>query len=156
MIEDYFDIQKAKSGNLDNYVSGDIPFISNTVLNNGVARFVSTDEEDEIMPAPSIAVNGFGYATVQLQPFIGAGNGGVYVSVLVPKDEHMSVDELVYYAAQINIQSWRFSYGRRAIKSRLEGDIVLKKFDLSNSELASLKKELTDNITSTVGKLMGS
>src|SRR4051812_15507838 len=118
MIEDYFDIKKGTSGNMDSYSSGNVPFVSNTILNNGIARMVTPIGETEVLPAPSIAVNGFGYATVQLEPYIGAGNGGVYVSALVPKDPSMTVDELVYYAAQINIQSWRFSYGRRAIKSR--------------------------------------
>lgn len=154
MIEDYFDIVKSVSGNMDNYSQGDIPFVSNTVLNNGIARYITPLSDRELMSAPSIAVNGFGYATVQLTPYVGAGNGGVYVSALVPKDSEMSVDELVYYAAQINIQSWRFSYGRRAIKPRLKEDIVLRKYDLTGDELSAVKNALREKISATLGRIM--
>ncbi|HEU4966637.1 MAG TPA: hypothetical protein VFT53_04095 [Candidatus Saccharimonadales bacterium] len=155
MIEDFFTIKKGVSGNMDNYSNGDVPFISNTVLNNGVARLVTPMSDKEMLPAPSIAVNGFGYATVQLHPYIGAGNGGVYVSALVPKDPNMTIDELVYYAAQINIQSWRFSYGRRAIKPRLIEDIVLRPYALEGSELLTMKNALRQKVSQTLTALMG-
>lgn len=154
MIEDFFIIKKGISGNMDNYGEGDIPFISNTVLNNGVARYITPQSDNELLPAPSIAVNGFGYATVQLKPYVGAGNGGVYVSALVPIKPDMSIDELVFYAAQINIQSWRFSYGRRAIKPRLREDIVLKKYSLGASQLNDLKQGLKDKIAQTLVDVM--
>ena len=47
------------------------------------------------------------------------GNGGSSVRVLIPRFK-MSFNELLWFATQINIQKWRFFYGRMAIKSRLE------------------------------------
>jgi hypothetical protein len=47
------------------------------------------------------------------------GNGGSSVRVLIPKYK-MTLNELIWFAAQINIQKWRFFYARMSIKSRLE------------------------------------
>ncbi len=48
------------------------------------------------------------------------GNGGSAVRVLMPR-YHMTFAELAWFAAQINLQKWRFFYGRMAIKKRLFG-----------------------------------
>ena len=47
------------------------------------------------------------------------GNGGSAVRVLIPR-YHMTYSELVWFAAQINMQRWRFFYGRMAILKRLK------------------------------------
>lgn len=127
-IDFYFDIQRCESSNLYDYSAGEIPFVSSTKLNNGVVKYVSLLDENELIKnVPCIVVNTFGFATVQTKPFIGGGNGGGYINPLIPK-QTMSMIELAYYAGQINLQSWRFSYGRRAIKRRLI-ELKLKKFD---------------------------
>jgi hypothetical protein len=36
----------------------------------------------------------------------------------------MTANELIWFTAQINLQRWRFFYGRMAIKSRLEKLVV--------------------------------
>lgn len=51
------------------------------------------------------------------------GNGGSAVRVLVPKFK-MTLNELIWFSIQINIQRWRFFYGRMAIKSRLQRLII--------------------------------
>lgn len=118
MIDKFFQTARCKSRNLSDYADGNTPFVSNTMFNNGIERYVDADLDAEIIKlVPCIAVNGFGFATIQLTPFIGAGNGGVSITSLIPRQK-MSVIELAYYAAQINMQSWRFSYGRRAIMRR--------------------------------------
>ena len=151
MITNFFTPVNAKSRNLDSYSTGTIPFVSNSNLNNGVVKYVDSDVKNEIVEAPCIAVNGFGYATVQLKPFVGAGNGGVHVIALIPKKE-MSVLELAYYASQINLQSWRFSYGRRAIKKRLN-QIKLQEFDLSVADSSAFKELFDKRIKESVSQL---
>jgi type I restriction enzyme M protein len=141
-ITELFKPQNAKSRNLTGYAEGDTPFVSNSNLNNGIVRYVDADFEKEVINAPCVAVNGFGFATVQLNPFIGAGNGGVHIIALHPLKE-MSVIELAYYAAQINHASWRFSYGRRAIQRRLL-QIELKEFDMSKTEQNKFLKDFRD------------
>lgn len=151
-IDFYFNIQKCKSGNLENYSLGKISFVSNTTLNNGVARYVDiVDEKELIGDVPYVAVDGFGFATTQTKPFIGRGNGGVYITSLIPKKE-MSIIALAYYAGQIDLQSWRFSSGRRVIKRRL---IELKlqsscKNTLNENPLTNLKNYITLQINNFI------
>jgi len=151
-IDFYFKIKRCKSGNLENYPDGDVPFVSNTTLNNGVVRYVSTLNDKEIIDdVPCITINGFGFATIQITPFIGSGNGGVYVSALIPKVP-MNTIELSYYAGQINLQSWRFSYGRRAIKRRI---IELKLQEFSNDKMDSnLLSDLKNNIILRIDNIL--
>ena len=155
-IDFYFKIQKCQSGNLENYSIGEIPFVSNTSLNNGVVKYVSLLEEKELIKnVPCIAINGFGFATIQTRPFIGSGNGGVYVSALVPKKE-MTMLELAYYAGQLNLKSWRFSYGRRAVKHRLLAITLseFKKESISPDLLFNIKNDMVNEIDSFVKKVI--
>ena len=146
MIETYFKTVRCSSRNLSLYSDGTIPFVSNSSFNNGVVKYVAADVEKEIIKqVPCITVNGFGYATIQTKPFIGSGNGGVYVSALIPI-KSMHTIELAYYAAQINLQGWRFSYGRRAIKRRLLGQIQLNKFELPKKEKERLENEMKQKL----------
>lgn len=146
MIEQYFKPIRSNSRNLSLYTDGDVPFVSNTKLNNGVVKYVTADLEKEVIKqVPCIAVNGFGYATIQTKPFIGSGNGGVYITALIPR-KPMHIIELAYYAAQINLQSWRFSYGRRAIKRRLLGQIIINEFNLSEIESKNLENEMKEKV----------
>ncbi|MCC8483470.1 MAG: hypothetical protein LN561_02775 [Rickettsia endosymbiont of Labidopullus appendiculatus] len=155
-IDFYFYIQKCLSGNLEDYTNGDIPFISNTTLNNGVVKYVGIINEKEVIDkVPCIAVNGFGFASIQTKPFIGSGNGGVYITALVPK-ERMDMIELAYYAGQINLQSWRFSYGRRAVRHRLI-KLELQKFltnKIKNNLLTNLKDDIVLKIDGFINKLI--
>lgn len=147
-ITDLFNSKNARSRNLEGYAKGNIPFVSNSNLNNGIVAYIEADVEDEVIDqVPCIAVNGFGFATVQAGKFIGAGNGGVHIIALLPK-EKMSVIELAFYASQINAASWRFSYGRRAILRRLL-KVGLKKFDLTKVEIERFKEEFTKDASAS-------
>lgn len=153
MITKYFNPIRSHSRNLSNYSEGEMPFVSNTVMNNGVERYVFADKPREIIrQVPCIAVNGFGFATIQTKEFIGSGNGGVYITALAPIKE-MSIIELAWYASQINIQSWRFSYGRRAIQRRLLGQIELIEFDLSTKKCNAFKKKMEDKVIVSVSHI---
>lgn len=114
----FFDVQNGKSSGEKNYTVGNCPYISSGDSFNSVIRLVS-DEEDEVFEFGGITVTAFGQAYVQPWRFMARGNGGSSVRVLIPKFK-MSFNELCWFASQINIQKWRFFYGRMAIKSRLE------------------------------------
>jgi hypothetical protein len=139
-LHSLFQPKNAKSANLEEYSDGKVPFVSNSNLNNGVVRYVEPIADNEVITkVPCLAVNGFGFATIQTEPFIGAGNGGVHVIALIPK-EPMTVLELAYYAALINYASWRFSYGRRAILRRLER-VDLERFSLSPTDVRGIQTD---------------
>lgn len=111
-----FFIENAKSDNIEDYSIGTTPFITSTELNNGVEKFIDPNGNETIYNVPCVALSSFGFATVQIPPFVARSHGAVLV--LRPKIE-MNLIELSYFAAQINLQKWRFSYGRWVTKKRL-------------------------------------
>ncbi len=148
-INDFFKPKNTKSRNLESYADGNVPFVSNSNLNNGIVRYVEADKLEEVITqVPCLAVNGFGFATVQTNPFIGAGNGGVHVIALLPLKE-MSIVELAFYASQLNHSTWRFSYGRRAILRRLQ-QVELQAFNLSSAEVKSFEKIFLKNTEESI------
>lgn len=117
-IERFFSVQGGKSRGESNYNSGSCPYISSGDPQNSIIRLVG-DVDNEVFPDGAITVTCFGRACVQPWRFMARGNGGSAVRVLVPKYA-MTYSELAWFAAQINMQRWRFFYGRMAILKRLK------------------------------------
>ncbi|MEK6919307.1 MAG: N-6 DNA methylase [Nanoarchaeota archaeon] len=115
-LSDLFTIENAKSKNIEDYGNGEMPFITSTTTNNGVEMYIDEDEEELIYRKPCITLSSFGLASVQIMPFVARSHGAVLV--LIPNKD-MSLRQLLYYASQINIHNWRFSYGRWVTKKRL-------------------------------------
>lgn len=93
-----------------------VPFVSRTSRNNGISAYV--------MPQPSVAAISEGTISVAL-----SGNGvmsaflqdrpyltGYHVAVLYPRLP-LSQNQLLYYAACLRANRYRFSYGRQANRS---------------------------------------
>lgn len=140
-LEELFLIENAKSGSFNMHDEGDIKFVSNGDYDNSIVGFVSPLEEDKIFNEECICVSSFCQAVIHSPPFIARGNGGSGLVILTPKNP-MTKEELFYYAAQINLVKWRFSYGRMVIKNRLK-----------NIELIPFKETLMD-IDSEVESLL--
>jgi len=115
-LEDLFTIGNAKSKNIEDYGIGEMPFVTSTSFNNGIEKYIDEDDENLIYRKPCITLSSFGQANVQITPFVARSHGAILV--LVPKKE-MSLRQLYYYASQINLHRWRFSYGRWVVKRRL-------------------------------------
>lgn len=118
-IENFFTIGVGKSRGEMNYISGTCPYVSSGDPQNSIVRLVD-DVRNEVFTRGGITVTCFGQACVQPWRFMARGNGGSSVRVLTPRFR-MSYAELAWFAAQINLQRWRFFYGRMAIKKRLFG-----------------------------------
>jgi len=119
-ISELFRIGVGKSKANDEYDEGNIPYVSSTTFNNGVLQFVEPYQEDKVFDGGTICVSGLGFATLQLQRFLPKGNGGDSATLLIPLVE-MSITELVYYTATFNmLHNWRFSFGRKANKTRIQ------------------------------------
>jgi len=114
----YFNVLNGSSRGEKNYQEGDTPYISSGDQLNSIVRLVEPDD-DELFSSGGISVTAFGQAYIQPWPFLARGNGGSAVRVLQPKFK-MTMNELVWFASQINAQKWRIFYARMAIKSRLE------------------------------------
>ena len=114
----FFDVVNGRSRGEKNYREGSIPYVSSGDQFNSIIRLID-QEPDEVFASGGITVTAFGQAYIQPWPFMARGNGGSSVRVLVPRYK-MSFNDLIWFAAQINAQKWRFFYARMAIKSRLE------------------------------------
>ena len=122
----FFNVGNGKSAGETNYTDGNTPYISSGDICNSIIRLVESND-DEVFPLGGLTVTAFGQAYVQPWPFLARGNGGSSVRVLTPKFE-VSLNELCWFATQINNQRWRFFYGRMAIKTRL-GKLVIQSPD---------------------------
>lgn len=119
-ISDLFKIHTARSKGFESYDEGDIQFVSNGFMNNGIVGFVSRSDNDKVFRFRGICISAFCEATVQEPPFLPRGNGGSGLIVLEPKTE-MDKDELLYYSSYINKTfRWRFSFGRMVTKRRFD------------------------------------
>lgn len=117
-VEFFFDVKNGKSTGEKNYREGSSPYISSGDTCNSIIRLIEPEPE-EVFTDGGLTVTAFGQAYLQPWPFAARGNGGSAVRVLIPR-YRMSVNDLLWFAGQINAQKWRFFYGRMAIKSRLE------------------------------------
>lgn len=118
VIEKFFYVKGGKSSGEGNYNDGSCPYVSSGDPLNSIIRLVG-DVAGEVFEQGAITVTCFGRASVQPWRFMARGNGGSAVRVLIPKYK-MSFSELVWFATQINMQRWRFFYGRMAILKRLK------------------------------------
>lgn len=137
-LDELFDIVTGKSMGESNYLGGSCPYISSGDPQNSVIRLV-IDYDEEVFEEGGITVTCFGHACVQPWRFMARGNGGSAVRILIPKYS-MTFAELAYFAAQINIQRWRFFYGRMAILKRLKKIIVKTPPHRSNDEKTIAEK----------------
>ena len=139
-IERFFIVKGGKSSGESNYHAGSCPYISSGDPQNSIIRLVG-DVDGEVFSKGAITVTCFGRACVQPWRFMARGNGGSAVRVLIPKYS-MTYSELVWFAAQINMQRWRFFYGRMAILKRLK-----------QIKLVSPKEHLPDSGTTIAKKV---
>ncbi|MBU0458569.1 restriction endonuclease subunit S [Patescibacteria group bacterium] len=113
-----FNIGNAKSKGFEQHDEGTIPFVTNGFRNNGIVGFVDPLPMERVIKEQAICISTFCEATVHEPPFLPRGNGGSGLIILVPKTG-MTREEMYYYAAQVNKQSWRFSFGRMVINERI-------------------------------------
>jgi len=144
-LTEIFDICSAKSMNIEDYGNGTIPFVTSTTLNNAVEMFIEPSENDRYFEAFNISISSFGYANIQVEKFVARSHGAVLV--LRPKKHiELSLQELLFYTACLNLQKWRFSYGRWVTEDRL------KKIKLQDIDTICLDKikEIFNEVLSVV------
>ncbi len=125
-LKDKFNIENAKSKAFESHTLGAVAFVTNGLDNNGILGYIEPLPGDRIFDTKAISVSSFCEATIQKPPFIGRGNGGSGLVILVPKEE-MTYEDLYFYAAQINQHKWRFSFGRMVIGDRIKDLPLIEK-----------------------------
>lgn len=95
---------------------GVVAIISASEQDNGVCGYAPAGGQVATAPGLTVAKNGRpGVARVQTQSYAVTGD----VAALTPLSSDWTLSELCVLAALIEIQSWRFSYGRKASERRL-------------------------------------
>jgi len=101
--------------------AGTTPLVSCGEENNGVVGHFSILPERRYRRAITVAYNGTRPLTSRFHPYeFGAKDD---VAVLVPK-RPMRDATLLFVAAALNRESWRYSYGRKCYKAKLKGVTV--------------------------------
>ncbi len=108
-ITDLFYIENAKSKGFEDYEEGNLAFVTNGDYENAILGYVNPLKKDRIFRKLSICLSSFCEASIPEVPFLPRGNGGSGLVVLVPKED-MTEEELYFYASQINMFKWRFSF----------------------------------------------
>ena len=153
-LEEFFHIHAGKSGGEGSYGAGSCPYVSSGDSQNSIIRLVNGAEK-EVFPHGAITVTCFGQAYIQPWRFMARGNGGSAVRILIPKYA-MTFSELAYFAAQINMQRWRFFYGRMAIQKRLKNMLIrapLRKMEDNRMPIAEMVHLLSGKITELMGDI---
>lgn len=115
-IEQFFNIYTGKDMAITDLKKGNIPVISHSMVNNGVATFSSIIKGRKLFDHSkciSLADRGNFWATIQPSNFYVSTR----VKVLEVKDEYLleiSKKTLMFIATMINKQSVRFNYGNNA------------------------------------------
>lgn len=114
-----FDIKKGKRLTKENMDEGDTPFVASIDSNNGWREFIG---QNPIHDANTITVNyngSVGEAFYQPFPFWASDD----VNVLYPKFE-LNVYIGIFIATVIRYEKYRFNYGRKWNKERMEESVI--------------------------------
>jgi hypothetical protein len=137
-LSNIFAIVRGRGAYREDVLSGDTPLVSATSLDNGILDYVDLPP---IFRAPAITVERVsGHAFVQINDFVTVPAD---VSVLVPKDRKMPLSCLFFLASVINLERWRYSFGRKLTAGRLKRMTILvpisqdKKIDYETTEVVS-------------------
>jgi hypothetical protein len=139
-INDLFYIKNARSKGYENYEEGNIPFVTNGDYENAILGYVNPLNKDRVFNKQSICLSTFCEASIPEIPFLPRGNGGSGLVVLVPK-ENMTEEELYFYASQLNMFRWRFSFSRMLIGRRIV-NLNLVKYKQISFKIKEKFKEL--------------
>ena len=140
-ITNLFEIENGKSKGFENYEDGNIAFVTNGDYENAILGYVNPLKNDRVFKKQSICLSSFCEASVPEIPFLPRGNGGSGLVVLVPKED-MTEEELYFYASQLNMFKWRFSFSRMLIGRRIINLELVKYKKLSFKIKEKLKKLL--------------
>ena len=149
-ISDLFDIRYGNSLELVNLFqcansnTVGIPFVSRTEKNNGVSAFVEPIFDVESNPAHtlSVAVGGSVLSTFyQPEPYY----TGFHILVLHPKKTYSKM-EMLFYAYCIQLNKYKYNYGRQA--NRTLKDILIP--EKMPNRYASLNGEIEKIINNSL------
>jgi type I restriction enzyme M protein len=117
-ISDLFQVMSGDFHAVKESELGKIPLVSCGDTDNGVMGYYDIPESKRYKRALTVAYNGSWPIMSKFHPYeFGAKDD---VAVLIPKLPMQGLS-LLYVAALLNRMTWRYSYGRKCFKDKLEG-----------------------------------
>jgi hypothetical protein len=116
LLDSIFDFKSGDYHNMGDLQSGDIPLVSCGETNNGIVGYYSIPQSKTYENALTIAYNGLPLTTRFHSYIFGAKDD---VAVCIPK-KPLKATTLLFLRYLINRQTWRYSYGRKCFKAKLE------------------------------------
>jgi hypothetical protein len=116
-VKSLFEVNSGDFHAISELDPGEVPLISCGDLNNGLVGYYDIPAEKQYAHAITVAYNGSWPLTTKFHPYsFGAKDD---VAVLVPR-EPMADCVMLYVAALLNRMVWRYSYGRKCFKEKLQ------------------------------------
>lgn len=117
-ISQLFEVSSGDFHALKELDEGEIPLVSCGDTDNGVMGYYDVPEDKRYRRAITVAYNGSWPIMSKFHPYVFGAKDDV--AVLVPHTD-MSALALLYVSALLNRMTWRYSYGRKCFKEKLEG-----------------------------------
>ena len=116
-ILDVFEVSSGDFHAIKELDEGDIPLVSCGDTDNGVVGYYAIPREKQYRNALTVAYNGSWPIMSKFYPYVFGAKDDV--AVLTPRAQ-MSARALLYVAALLNRMTWRYSYGRKCFREKLE------------------------------------
>ena len=118
-IGSLFDVKSTKTRELNKYYDGNIPFVSGTSINNGVERFVRTNEILE--KGNCITVSSLDcYAFYQEKDFLGRGHGVVQRLY----NENLNKNNALFICTIIKKLGKKYNYSNQCFMNTLKNESI--------------------------------
>jgi type I restriction enzyme M protein len=140
-VKNLFEVRSGDCHATSELDPGDIPLISCGDLNNGLVGYFDIPSDWIYAHAITVAYNGSWPLTTKFHPYkFGAKDD---VAVLLPLSS-MKDSVMLYVAAHLNRMIWRYSYGRKCFREKLQ-DVALL-VPVMNAESDVIDERLPDEL----------
>lgn len=116
-VSDLFQVHSGDFHAVKELEPGDIPLVSCGDTDNGVIGYYDIPSDKRYHNTITVAYNGSWPIMSKFHPYVFGAKDDV--AVLIPRQE-MSSLALLYTAALFNRMTWRYSYGRKCFREKLQ------------------------------------
>src|SRR5258706_2307185 len=140
IINQLFHVKSGDFHAIEELGPGDVPLIACGFTENGFIGYFDIPLNKTYKNAITVAYNGSYPLTTRYHPYrFGAKDD---VAVLTPR-KPMKDSTLFYIAALLNRMTWRYSYGRKCYREKLQNVSILVPVIASNGEIDIDEQEIT-------------
>ena len=125
---------------------GSIPLVSCGDINHGLVGHFDIPVEKQYRDAVTVAYNGQPLAA-KFRPYVFGAKDDI--GILVPRSP-VNDRALIYVAAMLNAKRWRYSYGRKCFRNKLEAVEIGVPVNVSKQGTWCLDLDYIDNLLGTV------